>query len=278
MKRFIYILLVLVLLGIFLYSAGSLLQYYTQSRQQIRQNDALAQIVEQVREKTDAPQRSQLGGATVDPGAIQENASLVQVTDPDTAEEVTILEEYVQLYQQNGDMVGWIQIPGTVINYPVMQTPDRIDYYLYQDFYDQYSNHGSIYARESCDFNAPSDNVTIYGHNMKDGSMFADLRKYEQQSFWEEHPYIYLDTLSQRQVYEIISVFVTTVTEEGFAYHRFVDAREAGEFDDFVDTCKALSLYDTGLTAEYGDKLISLSTCIFYETDGRLVVVAKRIA
>lgn len=281
MKRVLYVLTLLVLIAVFLYSGWSLFTYYRESGEQTKIHEEIAQMVESAREQSSggsAPVRSQLGTWDVDDGTVLGDIKLVTVQDPDTGEEVQVMEEYAELYLLNNDVVGWIQIPDTVINYPVMHTPGWKDYYLHVDLYDEYSNHGSIYAREECDFLTPSDNVTIYGHNMKDGTMFAALRKYEDRSFWEDHQYIFLDTLTQRHIYQVICVFQTTASVgEGFGYHLFVDAADEAEYNEYISTCQSLAMYDTGLSAEYGDKLITLSTCVFNQTNGRLVVVAKRI-
>ena len=114
---------------------------------------------------------------------------------------------------------------------------------------------------------------------MRDGSMFTQLKYYRQADFRNENPYIFFDTLTELHTYEIIAVFVTTASVgEGFSYHSFVDAENEKDFNDFVAKCKKLALYDTGVSAEYGDKLICLSTCEYTRVNGRLVVVAKRIA
>ena len=126
----------------------------------------------------------------------------------------------------------------------------------------------------------PSDNLVIYGHHMSNGSMFAHLEKYKDESFWSEHRTITFNTLTDKQEYEIVAVFRTVVytdSPDAFKYYRFVDAENADEFDDYIAKCKELSFYDTGVTAEYGDKLITLSTCEYSRNNSRLVVVAKRI-
>ena len=177
----------------------------------------------------------------------------------------------------NSHMVGWIKIDGTDISYPVMQTPKEKDYYLYRNFDRQHSSHGSIYVREECDVWRPSDNVVIYGHRMKDGSMFENLIKFERESFWEEYPEIRFDTIYEEHTYKVFAVFKTTATvDKGFKYHNFLEAANEKDFDDFVQTCKSLSLYETGITPQYGDKLITLSTCEYSQVNGRLVVVAVR--
>lgn len=202
-------------------------------------------------------------------------------TDPTEPTEPSILPEYLPSYEMNNDMVGWIQIPGTRIDYPVVQTPTKKDYYLRKNFQKKYAVCGTIYAREQCDVNAPSDSVLLYGHNMSNGSMFHDLINYKKKDFWEENRYIYFDTLTQYHTYEIVAVFTTTADPaKGFRYHLFHDATDQAEYDQFVSRCKELQLYETGITPVYGQKLLTLSTCdrtIGYGKDGRLVVVARRI-
>ncbi len=202
----------------------------------------------------------------------------VTVTDPETGETVALLPEFLQLYTMNRHIVGWIQIPGTRIDYPVMQTPAQEDYYLKRNFDRKYADSGCIYAEEFCDVFAPSDNVTLYGHMMKSGSMFGALRGYKKKSFWQEHPTVVFNTLRERHEYEIFAVFLTTASQgQGFRYNLFSHAADQAEFDDFVSTCRGLSLYDTGIVPEYGDKFLTLSTCEYSQVNGRLVVVARRV-
>jgi len=204
-------------------------------------------------------------------------------TDPPAPTEPTILPELQPFYDQNSDLVGWICIPETDINFPVMQTPDRPNYYLKRTFEHKYNDRGAIYVREQCDVFAPSDNITIYGHHMKTGykysTMFRDLDGYRKKTFWETHQYVYFDTLYERHTYQVIAAFKTSANYgEGFAYHLFTDADTPEEFDEFINTVKSMAYYDTGITAQFGDKLITLSTCEYTLNNGRFVVVAKRVA
>lgn len=122
-------------------------------------------------------------------------------------------------------------------------------------------------------------NLVIYGHHIKGGKMFGALEDYKSQSFYEEHKTIQFDTLTQRGEYEIIAVFKTVAySSQGFRYYDFVNADSEDEFNAYIQKCKELALYETGVTAEYGDRLITLSTCEYSAQNGRLVVVAKKTA
>ena len=270
MKKWLYYALVVLLAAIFLFSGAMLIRYYMDAGQQEEEYDELAGLVAQVRPLTPTPADPD----STDPAA---QDPWITINDPETGEPVQILPEYAQLYTMNNDLVGWIQIPDTKINYPVVQTPDDPNYYLKRNFQKKRNGHGCIYANEECDV-ATSDNVTLYGHHMNDGSMFATLNKYKKKSFWESHPIVVFDTLTQRQTYEIFAVFVTSASVgKGFRYHTFVNAENQQEYDDFVAKCKKLSKYDTGITPQYGQRLITLSTCEYSQTNGRLVVVARLI-
>lgn len=194
-----------------------------------------------------------------------------------TGSDVAILIEYRELFEQNSDMVGWIQIEGTTVNYPVMKTPDNPDFYIDHNFDKQYSSLGVPYIQENCDLET-SGNIIIYGHHIKGRKLFGALEDYKSESFYDEHKIICFDTLTEHAEYEIVAVFKTVAySDGGFKYHEYVVLGDEDVFDEYVAACKELSLYDTGVIAEYGDKLITLSTCEYSSTDGRLVVVAKKL-
>ena len=199
-------------------------------------------------------------------------------TDPTEPTIPTILPELQVFYEKNQELVGWVTVPDTKISYPVLQSPSRPDYYLTHTFEGKWSAWGAIYAREACDVFKPSDNITLYGHHMKDGSMFSGLDGYKRKSFWESHQYIYFDTLYERHVYQVIASFKTSGNYgEGYAYHLFDDAMNEDEFNEFIATIKSMAYYETGISAQYGDKLITLSTCEYSLDNGRHVVIAKRV-
>lgn len=189
-----------------------------------------------------------------------------------------ILDRYLALYRENSDLVGWLSIEDMKIDYPVMQCEDD-EYYLHHDFEGKDSKYGCLYVRERADLENGT-NFVIYGHNMKDGSMFGDLDFYREEDFYREHSKIAFDTLYEEYTYEIVAVFLSQIYGENddvFKYYQFYEAETEEEFDDFYDNIKKMSLYDTGVEAEYGDTFLTLSTCAYHVNNGRLAVVAKRV-
>ena len=207
-----------------------------------------------------------------------------------TAEMTQKMEE---VYALNSDCAGWISIDGTVIDYPVMQTPDDEQFYLNRDFDKKYSAYGCIIAdTDSCigsgtaaedyaDGTKPSTNIILHGHNMKNGTMFGSLDKFRDKDFTKNHPIIKFSSLYEDREYEICAVFLSQVYKKNqtdvFKYYQFFDAQSEDEFNGFYRQIKKESLFDTGVDAEYGDEFITLSVCAYHVENGRLVVVGKRI-
>ncbi len=191
-----------------------------------------------------------------------------------------VLEEYKNLLNVNKKLIGWVKIDDTNIDYPVVQTVDN-EYYLDHNLNQEYDKNGSIFMDKDCDVLKPSTNYIIYGHHMSSGRMFGKLDLYKNQSYYEEHPIIQFDTIYEKGTYEVMYVFRSRVYSENeivFKYYQFIDANSEQEFYSNMEEMAALSLYDTGVTAKYGDQLLTLSTCDYQEKNGRFVVVAKKIA
>ncbi len=210
-------------------------------------------------------------------------------TEPLPAEEVSstdptipkapkvILPQFVGLHAQNPDFFGWLTIPDTKIDYPVMHTPAEPEKYLYANFQGEYSFGGTPFLSGSC--TDSSTNMIIYAHNLLDGSMFRSLLRYEQKDYWQRHPVIQLTTLYEPREYEVIASFYDRVyysTEDHFKFYQFIQAENADEFDEAIAYFKEKALFDTELTAEYGDKLLTLVTCAYHTDNGRFVVVARQ--
>ena len=158
-----------------------------------------------------------------------------------------------------------------------MQCEDD-EYYLHHNFQKEKDKYGCLYVRSIADLNTPGTNFIIYGHNMRDGSMFGNLDEYASEDFYREHVRISFDTLYEGRTYEILSAFSTRIQEESeFKYYEFYQANTEQEFLGFYENIKKLSLYDTGVTAEFGDTFLTLSTCFGSAEDERFVVIAKKI-
>ena len=192
-----------------------------------------------------------------------------------------ILDKYRTLYDMNNDIVGWISIEDTKVDYPVMQTLDDEEFYLHRNYYREESSEGLPFMDSRCIITAPSSNLIIYGHNMKNGTMFADLLKYESKSYYQKHKYIRFDTIYEEAIYEIVAVFRSRVAfkdENTFRFYNFIQADFEEEFDSYYDTIRSMSLYDIEAEAMPSDYLLTLSTCEYTVEDGRFVVVARKIA
>lgn len=213
-------------------------------------------------------------------GEPEHSENLAKDTDKDAEEinERSMIGRYYDLYQKNSDFIGWLQIDGTKLNYPVMFTPEEPEYYLHRSFDRETSVSGVPFIGEGSF--PDSSNIMIYGHNMKNGTMFATLMKYAKEEFWREHPVIQFDSLYEEVMYEIIGAFYSkeyTQEETGvFKYYQYLDLSTPDAFDEYYEKVKRVSLYDTGIEAEFGEQLLTLSTCSYHVKDGRFVVVARK--
>lgn len=200
----------------------------------------------------------------------------VRLDDNETPD---ILEEYVGPYNLNQKLVGWIKIEGTKVDYPVLQTVNN-EYYLNHNFDQEEDRNGSIFLDSDCKIWPRSQNLILYGHNMKSGKMFGTLKSYKDESFYNKHKEIQFDSLYEKGTYEIMYVFSEVVHEEtevAFKYYQFISANSEVEFDSYMNDMAKMSLYDTGVTASYGDALITLSTCDYSQGAERFVIVAKEV-
>ena len=193
-------------------------------------------------------------------------------------DKAAILPELREIYALNNDLVGWINIPDTVIDYPVVQAEDG-DYYLSHDFFGEENINGQIILDVLCDPYTPSYNLVVSGHHMKNGSMFGGLPEYRNQKYWEAHKFLELDTLMERKHYILFACFYSADYDEdetGFRYNAIIDYKM--DADHWLEEIAENQLYDTGIEREFGDEFITLTTCDrTRHHDGRFVVVGRRI-
>ena len=210
-----------------------------------------------------------------------------------TMESPEMLANMRELYNMNEDLIGWLKIDDTNVDYHLMQCKEDEKYYLDRDFQKNYSANGSLILDNDSDIGSgtkannyddgtlPSTNLIIHGHNMKNGAMFGNLDKYRQQEYESTHNIIKLTTLYEEREYEIVAVCLSQVylktQTDVFKYYKFFEAYSEDEFNDFYENIKKIQIYDTGVTAEYGDEFVTLSVCAYHVENGRLIVVAKRV-
>ena len=268
MKKIFLIPIIVVLAAALVVSTIFISSYYSESKKQKSEYDEIASLVKAINPTKEVSDESE---TTTGKGN-----SIPYATDDGTGDETDTLS-YTDLTLLNEDTVGWIRIDGTAVNYPVVQSKTSPNFYIHHNFYKQESVYGCPFVQDNCDVNKPSDNVVIYGHHMNDGSMFAALSNYQSYDYYTQHRYIQFDTLHENHKYEVVAAFDTKVGT-GFRYYSFINASSENDFNTFVSKCKSLSFYDTGANVNFGDKLLTLSTCDNITNGGRIVVVAKRVS
>lgn len=276
MRRWLSVMLFIISIVLLSISILSLIGMFREYREANEINDKIQQIhaaAEQSEEtviSTDPKETSRPSETTV---PVESPAIELEQPLPEREVDAGLLA----LHEENQDCIYWLTIPNTVINYPVMYHPQEKDYYLRRDFFGDYSGSGTLYLDEDCD---PEwgDNLIIYGHHMNNGTMFAALENYKSEDFYKEHSQIILQTLRGEETYRVMAVFTTPVyTGNDFAYYNFTVTGDPTVYESFVKECLSRSLYETGETAVYGRRLLTLSTCEYSQKNGRMVVVAVRV-
>lgn len=246
MKKVIYFLIIIMLIGVILISIYFIYKELKQNKEQENTFNDLIKIVE---------------SSSDDKGNENEENNI----------------NLNKLYEINNDLVGWIKINNTNINYPVMQSKNSPNYYLKRNFYKKYSSYGTPYLSEQCNIDTSINNI-IYGHNMKNKKMFGTLESYKKEDFYNKHQIIIFNTLKKCLKYQIFAVFKTTVyNNNGFKYYNYIDFQNEEDYNDFIDKCKTLSFYETNKKPEYKNKLLTLSTCEYSNKNGRLVIIAYEV-
>lgn len=196
-----------------------------------------------------------------------------------TSEKTERMLQVEELKKENEDIIGWLEIPNSNISFPVVQGTDN-QYYMTHTYKKENSKDGSIFLDKDYNWDLPSSNLLLYGHNNKNGNMFQGLLEYKEESYYKEHPTIKFTTVNEDSEYEILSVFLSRVyyknENDVFRYYYFINAENEEQYNYYIEESKKVSLYDTGKTAKYGDQLLTLSTCEYSQEDGRFVIVAKR--
>lgn len=272
LRVFLFFLLALV----FIFSAGKFIGLSVRSRQEQQAFEKLASSVE-TEPNTSAPDAQAMSPAQDAPRKSYVSPAPVSREKSVSSLRTSTVSPYAHLKEQNGDFFGWLSIEGTIINYPVMYTPKDPQYYLHRAFDKTGSQSGVPFLDATCFDDC--GNYLIHGHNMKNGTMFASLLSYAQMDYWQAHPVIQFDTVEEMDAYEVLAAFYSKVygqDEEGFRYYEYADLTNSEDFYAYLEQVKQSALYETNIVAEYGDQLLTLSTCSYHTEDGRFVVVARK--
>ena len=193
-------------------------------------------------------------------------------------ENVTAFEKYAEVYAQNSDLVGWVSISGTRIDYPIMQTKDNPNFYLKHAFDKSYSSYGVPYLQGNCDIRHFRQSGIVWPPHEQRQYCSPICASTRANDFIGRHKTICFDTLDHFGEYEVIAAFKTVAySGRGSSITTLSRLKTPRLLRRILQSARRLALYDTGVTAEYGDKLLTLSTCEYSRTNGRLVVVAKLI-
>lgn len=188
------------------------------------------------------------------------------------------LQQYEDIYEMNRDFVGWLRIPNTNIDYPVMFTPNDPEYYLHRAFDNTDSHCGTPFIGENG--NMDSDCFIIYGHNMKNDTMLGTLDHYADIDFWKANRTFSFNTLYEYREYEVFAAVKTSILhtdEEGLRYYNYAGELSEADYKKFEDWLIANSIYDTEIHPVYGEQILILSTCSYHTDNGRFLVAARRI-
>lgn len=213
-----------------------------------------------------------------------ELAELVQITlpeqpKPDATESLTDDEpepahkrDLAPLFAQNSDCIGWLSIPDTVVDYPVMHTPENPQKYLRRNFYGEYSVSGVPFLDGRCSMD--SDNLIIYGHNMRNDTMFGSLPKYMEEAYRQAHSVIEFETEAGCAEYAVFAVVTVKKYDD---WYGFIHAVDRTEFEKQLERIRSIAMYCSDDMPEYSAQLLTLSTCYGSGKDGRLLVIAMKL-
>lgn len=272
--------LLIVFGAVFLATVGVLAGMYTEQRREAAMAAEVAALL--VEDPTPTPAET----SPAEPSAPAETPTPTKRPVPHTAQhdpsqdqQSLILEKFTKLTEANPDTIGWLRIENTKIDNVVMWTPAEPDKYLHLDFFGKPSDWGTLYLDGQCNIDT-SDNLIIYGHHMRDGTMFGNLIYYADKNYWSSHRYLTFDTIYEERTYEVAAAFygrVLRVEEEGFRYYKYRDAETEEDFNEFKSFIEEHQCYDTGIEIEYGEQLLTLSTCAYQTENGRFAIVCRRV-
>ena len=192
------------------------------------------------------------------------------------AEQAAAIARVQGLQEKNSELVGWLEMAAAGVDYPVMQSPTRPSFYLDHNFAAEESKAGLPFIDEACDPNEGVNRI-IYGHNMNNGTMFGSLKRYLDEAFYAENAVFTLDTATGRETYRLIAVYEAKLESDSFAFYTYTNIADAAAYREYVANVVARSVHGSGELPRFGQKLLTLVTCIRYRPNDRLVLVAAEV-
>lgn len=258
MARKLIIAATILLAGITAFSCMMIAKELKQSKKESSEFEALSAVVEEIPQETpvETP-KEELPSQTEE----QEKPAAIHKRN------------LQPLFDENPDCIGWLCIPDSNLDYPVMHTPDEPQKYLRKAFNGEYSISGVPFLNDSS--TQESDNLVIYGHSMNNGTMFTDVIKYRNKSYWESHPSIEWETADGLSIFD---VFAAVQLKENDMWYFFDSFEDEEQHQELLAHIMSMALYDTGLTPEYGQQLMTLSTCYGSSDDDRIIIIAMKRA
>ena len=246
----------IILVLVFLVSAGMVTKMLIQGKME---DDAFAAWAESVEKTTPK---------TIHKAEKEENKSV----------DANSYTKYYLLHEQNPNFVGWLTMDNTAVNYPVMYTPDEPEYYLRRAFDGSYAVSGTPFIGTGATID--SDCFIIYGHNMDNGTMFGTLDHYQDPTFFKANPRFTFTTLTEKRTYEVFAAVSTQLLydhEEGFRYYQSCGDLTEEKFNTLITWLKNHASYESGIIPNYGEQIVMLSTCSYHTDNGRFIVAARLV-
>lgn len=236
-----------------------------------------SQKYESLREQvSEAVEKEEINSTEATSDALNDTEVEISQEEPiQEADEPVILNKYAELYKQNNDLVGWIS-NGDSIDYPIMRNLSDSNFYLHKAFDKTESKAGSLYIPN--DISIDDSMVLIYGHHMRDSSMFGSLKNYLDEEYLQDHPTIYFSNLYEEIELQVLGVFISKVYPDdytGFEYYNYRGNITEEQFNEYIAGITPLMQIGDLNGVSHGDRLIELSTCWYSEDNARLVLICK---
>ena len=276
--RIILAVLLGICLAVFGVSLYMIISYYHNANEEQSVIDDLKEIARAASESAAAEGESAEEAATLPGGEGKGSGAVKGDASDDGSGSGTgsdFVSQYAVFHDINPDYIGWLYMEGTLIDYPVMYSPDDPEYYSRRTIYGVDSRGGTPFIGPGATID--DDCFYIYGHNMSSGLFFGTLNYYMEEDFGLSHPTFTFETLTERRTYEIFAVLKTMVYYSGFRYYAYGGSLSEDEFDELVTNSLEQSMYDFGVRPEYGEQILILSTCSYHISTGRFAVLARRI-